>query len=221
MTYGTASAKPGLLRNPIFDDWDATPEPTEWTHQSTTNATYTRLRKTDPLGAATRTVFGRIGMKRSDADYIYAGEDGFRITMASGASANDWIVRQDASGAASLAVRAVQNLALRIVPRCSVDNNLLNVQVIALLTTTDTYYLAPVGGTYFKGRTGFQWTTTSTTIPLTLKTDWQTFGLQIPGFPSDADTVAMRFANGSTGAQVIDMGEVAMVENIAELGGVG
>lgn len=220
MMYGTASAKPGLLRNPLFDDWGAT-NPSDWTHQSKTNSTYTRLRKTDPLSAATRTVFGQIGMKRSDADYIYAGEDGFRNTLAAAASANDWIVRQDAASAASLTVRPVQHAVLRITSRCTVENNLLNIQVIALLTTTDTYYLAPVGGTYFPGRTGFQWTTTATTIPLPLKNDWKTFGLEIDGFPSDADTVAMRFANGSSGAQVIDMGEVAMVENIAELGGVG
>ena len=219
--YATAAAKPGLLRNPLFDDWNATPEPTEWTHQSKTASTYTRLRKTDPLTAATRTVFGRIGMRRSDADYIYAGEDGFRNTMTAAAAANDWIVRQDAAAGAGLTVRPVQHAAVRIVSRCSVENNLLNIQVIALVTTTDTYYLAPVGGTYFKGRTGFQWTATATTIPLTMKNDWQTWGLEIPGFPDDADSVAVRFANGSTGAQAIDMGEVAMVENISELGGAG
>ncbi len=219
MTYSTSSAKPGLLRNPLFDDWNATPEPTEWTHQSTTNATYTRLRKTDPLTTVARTVFP-IGLRRSDADYIYAGEDGFRITMASGASANDWIVRQDATGAASLAVLPTQHEVFRVVSRCSVENNLLNVQVIALIGSTDTYYLAPVGGTYFPGRTGFQWDTASTTIALNLKNDWQTWGLEIPGFPSDADTVAVRFANGSSGAQVIGMGEAALEENIAELGGV-
>ncbi len=219
MTYSTASAKPPLLRNPLFDDWGAT-NPSEWTHQSKTNATYTRLRKTDPLTAATRTVFSP-GIRRSAADYIYAGEDGFRITMASGASAADWVVRQDVASAASLAVRAVQHAVFRVVSRCSVENNLLNVQVIALIGSTDTYYLAPVGGTYFKGRTGFEWTTTDTNIPLTLKTDFQTWGLEIPGFPADADTVAVLFENGSTGVQVIDMGEAAMVENIAELGGVG
>ncbi len=219
MMYSTASAKPGLLRNPLFDDWNATPEPTEWTHQSTTNSTYTRLRKTDPLGADARTVFP-IGLRRSDADYIYAGEDGFRNTIAAGASANDWIVRQDVAAAASLAVLPVQHASFRIVSRCSVENNLLNVQVIALIGATDTYYLAPVGGTYFPGRTGFQWDTTATTIALNLKNDWQTWGLEIPNFPLDADTVAVRFANGSTGAQVIDMGEAAMLENIADLGGV-
>ena len=218
--HGSSSSKPGLLRNPLFDEWDGTPEPTEWTHQSTTNSTYTRLRKTDPRDAVARTVFSQ-GMRRSDADYIYAGESGFRNTMAAATSAADWIVRQDAASAASLAVRPVQHAVFRVVSRCDVENNLLNIQVIALIGATDTYYLSPVGGTYFHGRTGFEWLTTSTVIPLTLKTLWQAWGLEIPNFPADADTVAVRFANGSTGAQVIDMGEAAMLENIAELGGVG
>lgn len=219
MSYATASAKPGLLRNPYFDEWNATPEPTEWTHQSTTNSTYTRLRATDPLGADARTIFAQ-GLRRSDADYIYASKNGFRNTMAAAASADDWIVRQDVASAASLAVQPVQHAVFRVVSRCSVENNILNVQVIALLGATDTYYLAPVGGTYFPGRTGFQWDTAATTIELNLKNDWQTWGLEIPNFPLDADTVAVRFANGSTGAHVIDMGEAAMIENIAELGGV-
>ena len=217
MMYGTASSKPGLLRNPLFDDWGAT-QPSEWTHQSTTASTYLRLRKTDPLGAAARAVFGQ-GLRRSDADYIYAGEDGFRNTMTAATVANDWIVRQDAAAAASLAVLPNQHVVVRIVARCSVDNNLLNVQIINLVGVTDTNYLSPVGGTYFKGRTGFEWLATATTIALTMKTDWQTWGLEVPGFPLTGDTVAVRFANGSTGAQVIDMGECAMGENISELGG--
>ena len=163
-TYATASAKPPLLRNPLFDDWNATPEPTQWTHQSTTNATYTRLRKTDPLGTVARAVFSQ-GLRRSDADYIYAGEDGFRITMATGASANDWIVRQNAASATGIIARPLQHSVVRFVSRCSVENNLLNVQVIGLVGTTDTFYLSPRGGTYFPGRTGFEWLTASTTIP--------------------------------------------------------
>lgn len=218
MSYNTASSKPGLLRNPLFDDWVGA-NPSEWTHQSTTNATYTRLRKTDAREAATRTVFGRRGMKHSDGDYIYAGEDGFRITMAAAAAANDWIVRQDPAAGPSLTVLPRQHLSVRIVARCSVAENLLNVQVISLVGTTDTHYLVPVGGTYFHGRTSWEWSTTDTQIPLTMLTDWQTWGFEVAGFPLNSDTVAVRFSNGSAGAQVIDMGEVAMLDNVDMLGG--
>lgn len=216
--YTTASSKPGLLRNPLFDDWDATPEPTEWDHQSTTASTYTRLRKTDPLTAVARTVFAP-GIRRSAADYIYAGEDGFRNTMTAAAAANDWIVRQDATGAASLTARPTQHASVRVTSRCSVEDNILRVQVIGLLAAADTFFLSPVGGTYLPGRTGFEWSGTETNIPLTLKNLWTTWGLEIPAFPLGIDTVAVRFSNGSTGAQVIDMGEVAMIENLSDLGG--
>jgi hypothetical protein len=215
--YTTASSKPGLLRNPLFDDWDAIPEPTQWDH-TTANATYTRLRKTDPLTANTRTIFAP-GIRRSDADYIYAGEDGFRITMAAAAAADDWIVRQDVAGAASLTARPIQHASVRVTSRCSVENNILRVQVIGLLAAVDTFYLSPRGGTYFPGRTGFEWIQTETNIPLTMKTLWTTWGLEVPMFPLGIDTVAVRFANGSTGAQVIDIGEVDMLENLAEMGG--
>ena len=218
MAYSTASAKPPLLRNPLFDDWNATPEPTQWTHEATANATYTRLRKTDPLTTVARTVFSQ-GQKRSDADYIYAGEDGFRITMAAAAAANDWIVRQNAASAAGIIARPIQHSVVRIVSRCDVEDNLLNVQVIAIEGTTDTHFLVPRGGTYFSGRTGFEWSVTDTVIPLTLKTLWTMWGLEVPGFPLGTDSVSVRFANGSTGAHVIDMGEVAMLENLAHLGG--
>lgn len=216
--YATASAKPPLLRNPLFDEWSAG-QPTQWDH-TTTNATYSQLQKTDPLSDPARAIF-REGMKRSDADYIYAGENGFRITMASGAAANDWIIRQNAASSAGNVARPEQHGSVRIAARCSVAGNLLNVQVIGLVGTTDTFFLAPVGGTYFKGRTGFEWVGTSTTIPLTMLTLWQVWGLEIPSFPLDIDSVSVRAANGSAGAQVIDMGEFAMVENVSMLGGAG
>jgi hypothetical protein len=216
--YSTASAKPGLLVNPLFDDWDATPEPTGWDH-TTANATYVRLRKTDARDAGARTVFGQIGMRRSDADYIYAGEDGFRIEMAAAAAANDWIVRQDVAAAASLTALPQQHAVVRITARNTVAENLLNVQVIGLLDATDTHFLVPVGGTYFPGRTPMEWSQTDTQIPLIMLTKWQTWGLEIPGFPIDIDSVAVRFSNGSAGAQFIDVGECAMLENVAMLGG--
>lgn len=225
MTNSTAApAKPGLLRNPLFDQW-ASGDPTEWTHTKT-NATYAELNHTDPFGASTRNVFSRGSGGRGD--YIYASNRGFRVTMASAAAAGNWIVRQDAGSSVGVIALGKQQLKVRVVVRCNTEFNILRVQVIAIKGTTDTHYLTPVSAsTGYDGATGIwtpgsrlKWTTTSTDrVNLTMLTRFTVIGIPVPPLPIDDTSISVLISNGTAGSQVIDVGEFAMEEAGDMLGG--
>jgi len=210
-----------LLRNPIFDEWSAG-SPTEWTHQSTTNATYAQLQESDRKGDSRRTVFPQ-------DKYIYAGKSSFRITMAAAAAANNWILRQEAASSAGMEVLPGQNVSWVLAARCSVPDNYLNVQIIGLVSTTDTFYLRPVAGMFDTVGTslqpyrsaGFEWSTTASTLCFRLKDKWITTSYYVQGFPLNVTSWSIRVANGSTGAQVIDLGQVEAQAIGSHLGGYG
>jgi len=219
--------KPGLLRNPLFDQW-ASGDPTEWTHTKA-NATYSELNHSDPESDTKRTVFAR-GLGFSRGDYIYASNRGFRVTLAAAAAAGNWIVRQDAASTAGVIVHGRQSLVVRVVVRCNTEFNTLRSQVIGLVGTTDTYYLTPVSpSTGYDGTTGIwtpgsqlQWSTTSTDrVNLTMLTRHTVYGIPVPALPIGCTSVSVLISNGSAGVQVIDVGELAMEDRLDMLGGAG
>jgi hypothetical protein len=226
VTNSTAApAKPGLLRNPLFDQW-ASGDPTEWTHTKT-NATYSELNHSDPETASSRTVFARRG---SRGDYIYASNRGFRVTLASAAAAGNWIVRQDVSSSVGVIAKGRHNLVVRVVARCNTEFNVLRCQVIGIVGTTDTYYLVPVNTvTGYDGSTAIwtpggslKWSTTNTNrVNLTMLTKFNVWGIPVPPVPIDCTSVSVLISNGTAGSQVIDVGEFAMEDRVDMLGGQG
>ena len=224
MNSTAAPAKPGLLRNPLFDQW-ASGDPTEWTHTKT-NTTYTRLLHTDPFEASTRSVFSRGTGGRGE--YIYASNVGFRATLASAAAAGNWIVRQDVGSSVGVIAKGRQNLLVRVVVRCNTEFNILRVQVIGIVGTTDTYYLVPVNTiTGYDASTAIwtpggplKWSTTSTNrVNLTMLTRFMVWGIPVPAIPIDCTSVSVLISNGTAGSQVIDVGEFAMEDRVDMLGG--
>lgn len=219
-----------LLRNPRFEEWSGG-FPTQWSRLATANVTYRRLQKLDPRDHPQRGVFSPLGSKASERDYIWDGPSGLRLEFSAAAAVDGWIIRQNNAAARGLFVAPGQRLAPVVTARCNVENNLLRVQVIGILGTTDTLYLIPdteavspapaVGtGALYPGRGGFRWTTVATNILLPLKTLWTSWGLQAD-VPLGVDSVSVRLSNGTAGAQVIDVGEVSLLERSYKIGGTG
>lgn len=218
------------LRNSRFEEW-AAGFPTIWSRISSTGATYRQLLKTDPLDHPQRRTFESFAsVKACDQDYIWgAGESGCRISLAASVVANDWIIRQEAAATRGIEVFPGQSYRPVVTARNSIENNLLRVQVIGILGTTDTLWLTPdpeainvsggvSTGVYLPGRGGFQWATSETNILLQMKPFWQRVGLQAD-IPLGIDSISVRLSNGSAGAQVIDLGEVSLVEISDRVGG--
>lgn len=214
-----------LLSNSRFEEWSGG-FPTVWSRISSTGTTYRRLQKVDPREHPQRRVFPTM-MKRSEMDYIWSGgEDGLRLELSSTVVANSWILRNSAASAKGLSIVGGQRYALSVVSRNSVENNLLRCQVIGILTATETLWLTPDAealdsdGNYLPGRGGFTWATSETNISWKMKSLWQQVGLQAV-IPLGVDSLSVRFSNGSSGVQVIDLGEVSLLERSYKIGGTG
>lgn len=210
-----------LLVNPIFDEWSAG-VPVTWTQQSTTATTLTQLKESDPRGAGTRTTF-------APDQYIFEGKSSLRATLTSAAVANDWVMRQNAASSAGVITAPGEALSWTLAARCSTDDNYLNVQIIGLVSTTDTFYLRPVPGEFDTVGTSlqpyasasFEWSTTSSTLAFLLKDHWIKTSYHVLGFPLQVTSWAIRVANGNAGAQTIDVGKIAAQAIGSYSGGLG
>lgn len=214
-----------LLQNSRFEEWSAG-FPTVWQRISSLNTTYVRLQKTDAKEHPQRRVFTS-SMKVSARDYIWGGgESGLRVELATPAIANDWTIRSSAASTAGLQVVAGQRYQPVVTTRCSVEGNLLRCQIIGILGTTDTLWLTPDAealdsdGNYLPGRGGFTWATGETNILWRMKPLWQSVGLQAQ-IPLGIDSISVRVSNGSIGLQVIDVGEISLLERSYKIGGRG
>lgn len=198
------------LRNETFSEWDSATSPSVWQQTSVNATTLSRLRETDPRDRPSRTTFTR-------KPYVYAGGSSLRATLTAAAVAGDFILRQPNATTAGVLVEPMERLSAVVAARCSVNGNLLRVRVIGLVGTTDTVYLEPTGNSasvatnYMHHGGGFAWNSSARDIAVVLHDGWERFGFELI-IPQTITSVAIRVGNGSAGAQVIDIGEVALYD---------
>ena len=208
--------KPELVRNNTFDSFTGD-LPDNWTSIALTNATRVQLLRTDPREHPRRTVFTP---RMKSSDYIFDGSGALRVTMASGASADEFRLRTSAAAAAGVLVNPLQRYAVTIAARCSVAGNLGRTRIIGILGTTDTYYLRPINGAAYHHQhgKGFEFVTTNTPIDFALSDYWQEFGFEVD-IPVGVTSISIEIANGSAGTAVYDFGRVSLTEQTRELVG--
>lgn len=199
-----------LLRNETFSEWDSATAPSVWQQTSVTATTISRLRENDARDNPNRTVFTR-------KPHVFAGGSSLRATLTAAAAAGDFILRQANASAAGVLVEPLERLSVVVAARCSVNGNLLRVRIIGLVGTTDTFYLEPFGNTAsvatnYKHNVGaFMWNTSARDMDVVLHDGWEEFSFELL-IPATVTSVAVRVGNGSAGAQVIDLGMVALRE---------
>lgn len=197
--------------NGDFALWDSS-VPREMDAQIT-NTTLTRLQETfredDPRRHAWAEISGRNGDR-----FTYAGRDALRAALTSSAVASDFRLYPEGLSATAftgtstfqILMKPLRRYRLAFAARCNTDGNALLARIV-LRDNTDTVklYLASTGA----------WEATETIGPYSfdLTTRWQAYGITFDCPPSDASGVVIenmvwQLANGTAGAQIIDIGEI-------------
>lgn len=203
------------LRNYNFDWWSGG-NPTDWTLASTTATTISRLQRNFAKDHPARQVIPTDRTRK----FIYSGESDLRATLTAAAAADNFEIRQAASGSTGIQVNPGQRYAAKVAARCSVADNLLTIGVVGVTTTaggtsTDTILLRVENGGAWNPQHGavpYEWNTSTSlanAIDVTMQTDYRDFGLQFE-VPEDVTSISIRVSNGSAGAQVIDLGMVSI-----------
>jgi len=197
------------LPNSLFDWWSAG-VPLSWTLASTTATTVSQLQRNVAKDHPSRQV---IPTDRT-RPFIYAGESDLRATLTSAAAADNFEIRQAASGSTGLLVRQGQHYSLTFAARCSVRGNLLTVGVVGVIGTTDTILLRVVdGGAWTPNHAApYEWNTSTSlanAVDVPLETFYARYGWDFT-IPENVTSISVRISNGSAGAQVIDLGEVSI-----------
>lgn len=198
------------LINENFSLWDSATSPSTWQQTSVTATTLSRLKQTDARNHPARAVFSR-------GPYVYAGDSSLRATLTAAAVAADFTLRQPNATTAGILVEPMERLSAVVAARCNVNGNLLRVRIIGLVGTTDTIHLEPTGNSssvatnYMHHGGGFSWITSARDIAVVLHDGWERFGFEL-WIPQTITGVAIRVGNGTAGAQVIDIGEVALYD---------
>lgn len=209
---------PECLRNYNFDWWSGG-NPTDWTLASTTNTTISELQRTIAKDHPSRQVIPTDRTRK----FIYTGESDLRATISSGAAADAFEIRQAASGSAGIQVNPGQRYAAKVAARCSVEDNLLTIGVVGVVGTTDTILLrVENGGAWSPHHVTYEWNTSTSlanAIDVTMQTAYREYGLQFE-IPENVTGISIRVSNGSSGAQVIDLGMVSIRSLDYELVGV-